>query len=756
MGSGTATRKSAIATRGAIALAALVLGGPGRAPAQPAPAAPARVEPGVPVAESVSYRDDVQPLFARAGCAALACHGSGRGAGGLSLSSFGGEPELDFEAIVAGGRGRLIDRQHTERSLLLTTLAAHPESGRIAPGSPEAARLVAWIAQGARWADPRKPELVGLEVTPAEAELAPGASTALAVRARYADGSTRDVTAEASLRSREPAVVAIESGHTATAKSTGEAVVLASYRRRTAVARVLVPRACDDFPAEAPNNRIDEIVAAKLRRLGIPPSPACDDLTFLRRASLDVTGTLPTAEAARAFAADPRPDRRARLIEELLASESYVDYWALKWGDLLKIKSEYPSRLWPKAVAVYAGWVREQIARNAPLDEFARALVTASGSNFRVGPANYLRAVSNRDPQSLAESTALVFLGGRIACARCHAHPEEDWTPADGRALAAFFARVAYKPSNEWKEEIVHDDPAGVVTDPRTGRPVAPALPGGVAIPISEGDDPRVALAAWLTSPENPAFAPSLANRAWSWLLGRGIVEEPDDFRPSNPPENPELLDHLTRELVSHHFDMKHLFRLILNSSTYQRSSLPRPGNEGDPHHFARHVPRRVPAEALLDAITAVTGVPDTFSSRIPEPFTYLPKGQRAIALIDGNIEEAPFPFLELFGRPARDTSYENERCASSSLRQALYLSNSEHLEGKIATSPRLKDLLASGKPDGEVVEDLYWTALNRAPRDAERATATAYLGRDPKARAQSLRDLLWALFNTKEFLFIP
>jgi mono/diheme cytochrome c family protein len=742
---------TAIIAAGGIALALAA----GEAAAQPAPA---RIEPDVPAAESVTYRDDIQPLFERAGCAALACHGAGRGAGGLSLSLFGGEPELDYEAIVAGGRGRLIDRTHPGASRLvavLTGAAGHPEAGRLAAGSPEAARLVAWIAQGARLEDPRRPALVSLSLLPTEQQLAPGARGPLVVQARYADGTTRDVTAEATLRSREPSRVEVAPGGGVTAKGDGEAIVLGTYRRRSAVARVLVPRDCPDFPDEAPNNRIDELVTAKLRRLGIPPSPVCDDAIFLRRAALDVTGTLPTAEEARAFLADPSPGKRAKLIDDLLGRESYVDYWALKWGDLLKIKSEYPTRLWPKAVAVYAGWVREQVARDAPLDEFARALVTASGSNFRDGPANYLRAVSNKDAQSLAEATAMVFLGQRIACARCHAHPEEGWTPDDGRALAACFARVAYKPSNEWKEEIVHDNPAGVVKDPRTGRPVAPGLPGVGPLAVSEGEDPRVALAAWLTSPENPAFAPSLANRAWSWLMGRGIVHEPDDFRPTNPPENPELLAYLTRELVDHRFDMKHLFRLILNSKTYQRSSVPRAGDVGDREHFARRVPRRMPAEALLDAISAVTGVPDGFSSRIPEPFSYLPADQRAIALTDGNIEEAPFPFLELFGRPPRDTSYEGERCASASLRQALYLSNSEHLEGKIATSPRLKALLASGKPDGEVVAELYATMLGRAPRDDERATATAYLGRDPKGRAQALRDLTWALFNTKEFLFI-
>lgn len=728
------------------------------APAQNAAAQTTRVETAVPVAESIVYKDDIQPLFERLGCASLACHGSGQGAGGLSLSLFGGEALRDYETITAGDRGRLIDRVHPDRSLLVTALqnkGAHPEAGLLAPDSAEAKRLVAWIAQGARWEDTRKPEFVGLALSPATSKLDPGGQVPLVVQARYADGSTRDVTAETRIRSLSPDLVEVADGHVAKAKATGESVLLASYRRKTAAARVLVPQPCPDFPDEAPNNKIDEIVTAKLRQLGIPPSPVCDDNTFLRRASLDVTGTLPTAAEAKAFAENQAPDKRARLIDDLLSRENYNDYWTLKWGDLLKIKSEYPTRLWPKAVAVYSGWLRQQIAGNAPMDQLARDLITASGSNFRVGPANYLRAVSTKDPQSLAESTALVFLGQRIACARCHAHPDEDWTPRDSRALAAFFARVAYKPSNEWKEEIVYNNPNGNVKDPHTGAVVAPGLPGGQPLDVSEGDDPRRALAAWITSPENPAFAPSLANRAWYWLNGRGLVEESDDLRPSNPPENPELLNYLAQELVSHQFDMKHLFRLILNSKTYQRSSMPRPGNENDRLHFSHRLPQRMPAESLLDAITDITGVPDKFTSHITEPYAYLPENQRAIALVDGNVEESPFPFLELFGRSPRDTSYESERCLLPSLRQALYLSNSEHLDGKIADSPRFKELIESGKTDPQIVDDLYWTLLGRAPHPDEQTAATAYLGRDPKTRAQSLRDLVWALFNTKEFLFI-
>ncbi|WP_165070566.1 DUF1553 domain-containing protein [Paludisphaera rhizosphaerae] len=717
-----------------------------------------RLDRTVPAETSVVFAKQVAPLLSRGGCNAVDCHGSSKGKGGLSLSLFGGDATLDHEAFTADAHGRRIDRVEPARSLMILKATGQVEHGgkrRFEPSSPEAALLTAWIAQGARLDDPRLPGVVALEVTPRQAVFAPGSHAQVKVTAVLTDGARRDVTREAVVRSSDPKVATVDADGSAKAVAPGQAAVSASYQHRFGSMMLVVPRDLPGgFPDVRPANVVDDAVLARLRLLGIPPSETCDDATFLRRVSLDVTGRLPSPEEVVAFLDDSTADKRARLIDRLLASEDFVDFQTMKWGDLLRIKSEYPSRLWPKAVASYTRYIRESIAADKPYDQFVRELLTAYGSNFRDGPANYCRAAAGKNPQTFADATALVFLGKRTACARCHAHPDDSWTQDDELAFAAFFARVGFKPSNEWKEEVVYYNPKGVVRDPRTNQVVAPRLPGGQPLTFGPDEDPRRTLAEWMTSPADEDFARAIANRVWFWLLGRGIVHEPDDFRPSNPPSQPELLDRLAYEVVASRYDLKHLFRLILNSKTYQASSKTRPENADDFACFSHHVPRRLSAEQLLDAFVQITGTPEKFTSRIPEPFTILPPDTRAVQLTDGNIEESPFPFLELFGRPARDTPYERERDDEPTLRQALYLANSDHLESKIAASAVLKQMLDSHEPDAATVERLYLATLSRRPSEAERKAAVDLLTRDPKVRPQALRDLLWALFNTKEFLF--
>jgi hypothetical protein len=453
----------------------------------------------------------------------------------------------------------------------------------------------------------------------------------------------------------------------------------------------------------------------------------------------------------KAFLDDRDPKKRARLIDRLLQRDEFADFWTLKWGDLLRIKSEYPVRLWPKAVQTYDRWLREAIAENRPYDRFVRELLTSSGSNFRDGPANYYRAVPTKDPQTIGETTALVFLGARIGCARCHGHPQESWSLDDDLGLAAFFAGVAYKPTSEWKEEVVYLRPNAVLRNPRTREVVKPKLPGGDVVTIEPGTDPRAVFTAWLTAPDNPWFARNIVNRVWYWLLGRGIVHEPDDLRPSNPPENPALLDYLAAELVGHKFDLKHVYRLILNSRVYQLSSTPLAGNADDVAHFSHYPLKRLGAEPLLDAISRVTETSETFMSRIPEPYARLPQGSGATQLADGSIDS---PFLELFGRPPRDTAFEGDRCSETSLRQAMYFVNSEHLDGKIAASPRIKRLLDTKASDADVVSEIYLSALSRPPGPDERQTLESFLAAAQAARAQAVRDLVWAIVNSNEFLF--
>jgi hypothetical protein len=516
------------------------------------------------------------------------------------------------------------------------------------------------------------------------------------------------------------------------------------------------------FDSFKPANRIDELVLARLIEEGIPPSGLCPDEVFLRRVHLDVIGTLPTPAEVRAFLSNKQPDRRARLIDALLARGEFAEFWGLKWGDLLRVKAEFPSNLWPNAVQAYDRWIRESLRQDKPFDQFARELLTSSGSNFRVPPANYYRAFQERSPQRIAENVALVFMGVRLN--------DAGLTEEQILGFSAFFAKVGYKATDEWKEEIVFFKPDGQLLHPKTNKPVPPTPLGGKPLALAADKDPRVEFADWLTAPGNPWFARSIVNRTWFWLLGRGIVHEPDDMKPANKPWSPALLSYLEGELVSNRYDLKHIYRLILNSRTYQLSSQPNRWNAADESGCTHYLVRRLDAEPLLDAINQITGSGEKYSSPIPEPFTFLPNDQRAIALADGSIES---PFLELFGRPARNTSFESERVATPTVFQAQHLLNSSNVQKKIEQSKVLLQLATGvspqskgGKggvktpastPDGQlqknVIEDLYIRVLNRLPTSDERRTADVYLKSPKRKPYESFCDLVWALMNSKEFV---
>ncbi len=496
---------------------------------------------------------------------------------------------------------------------------------------------------------------------------------------------------------------------------------------------------------------IDQPVEQKLSAENLRPAPACSDSDFIRRVSLDLTGQLPAPAVTRAFLADPSPDKRSRLIDTLLACEDFVSYSALHWSDVLRIKSEYPVRVWPKGVAAYNLWLRDALRQNLPYDQFVRQLLTASGSNFRDGPANFFRAHPTKDPVSFAEATAATFLGTRLSCIRCHDQPGQSYTRADLHGLAACFAPVAFKATAEWKEEIVYLNLTATFTAPGEKSPTAPRPLGGPAFVLAPGDDPRRPLADWLTLPANSLFAEVAVNRVWFWLLGRGLVHEPDDFRPSNPPSHPALLRALAAEFSKNGYDLRALHRLILNSDTYQRSAHFPSSQKTPPALYATHTCRRLTAEQLLDAISHVTGTSETFQSQIPEPFTKRPENFHAADLEDGNVECS---FLELFGRPARDTYYASERDDSPTQRQALYLINAEELAAKINRSPRLVVLLSQHRQPRPLIDELFFLTLCRPPSADELATVLTLFNARPEARAENTRDLLWALINTKEFLF--
>jgi hypothetical protein len=483
----------------------------------------------------------------------------------------------------------------------------------------------------------------------------------------------------------------------------------------------------------APRNRIDELVAARWKQSGIQPAHPASDSVFLRRAYLDVTGTLPTAQEAAEFLS--HPDRGA-LIDRLLARDEFADYQAMKWSDLLRVKAEFPVNLWPNAAQAYYHWIRSSIRQNQPYDRFVRELLTTSGSNFRDPPVNFYRAMQNREPQGIAQTVALTFMGTRT----------EKWPAARLAAMAAFFTKVGYKETREWKEEIVLFDPGKKVQ----GDPVAPAFPDGTRARIAPGQDPREVFATWLTAPRNPWFARAIVNRIWYWLLGRGIVEEPDDLRDDNPPENPELLAYLERELVESHYDLRHIYRLILNSSVYQLSPIPPAGQPDAALHFAHYPTQRLDAEVLIDALCQITGTIETYTSSIPEPYTFMPDDQRSIALPDGSITS---PFLELFGRPPRDTGLESERNNHITDAQRLHLLNSTHIQRKIQQSPRLTAMMRDIKSPQELVSQIYLTVLSRYPSAEEWKLVQAHSQSGAARGREAIVDLVWGLFNSMEFL---
>ncbi len=487
-----------------------------------------------------------------------------------------------------------------------------------------------------------------------------------------------------------------------------------------------------------PRGRIDELVFARLQQLGIEPAHVCTDAVFVRRAFLDVIGTLPTAAETKRFLQDKSPAKRAALIERLLGRDEFADYWAMKWSDVLRVKAEFPVNLWPNAAQAYHHWIRTAIRDNQPFDQFARALLTSNGSNFRVGPVNFYRAVQNKEPQTIARTVALTFLGERA----------EKWPAERLAGLGAFFSRLGYKSTGEWKEEIVFFDSNKM---PDAGAPAA-VFPDGTSAPLAPDRDPRAVFADWLIDPNNPWFARAMANRVWSWLFGRGIIHEPDDLRPDNPPANPELLAHLEREFVAAHFDVKQLMREILNSTTYQLSSLARSDRPEAEANFAFYATRRLDAEVLIDALNQITGTTEKYSSAIPEPFTFVPDDQHATALPDGSITSS---FLETFGRPSRDTGLQAERNNRITATQRLTLLNSTQIQRKLEQGPKLQALFRTGRTSpGEMVDGLYLAILSRPPTADERNTITAYVqSAGPDKRAAAI-DLAWALINSAEFLY--
>ena len=693
----------------------------------------------------VSFRNDVVPAFSQSGCNTGACHGTPTGKGGFRLSLRGYLPDQDYLALSREGGARRINPLDADASLILRKpLGEVPHEGglRLARNGKSHEFLRDWVAEGAK-DDPAAPAAVALEIRPGTRVLNAPAKTQQAVAlVRYADGTVRDVTPLCYYNSSNPEIAEVDAdGHVAF-KARGEVAVIAHYQSLVANVRLTHLVEVPGFrAAEVPrDNPIDGAVFAKLNRMRVAPSEPCTDAEFVRRAFLDLVGVLPTPAEVEAFANDPSPDRRARLVDRLLDRPEFYDFWTLKLADVLRANGRL---IQTKGAYVFTRWIKDRLVRNTPMDRLVRELLTAGGSAFENPPANYYRV--SRDPETAVETTAQLFLGVRIQCAKCHNHPFERWTQDDYYGFAAFFSRVRHKKGRAPEDEVVFSANAGDVRQPRTGKVMPPKALGGPVLADSDKApaDRRERLAAWLTGPDNPFFARSLVNRVWYHLVGRGIVEPVDDFRDSNPASNDELLDGLTAAFVKGGFDLKALIRAVANSRTYQLSARTNELNADDTLYFSHAYTKLLPAEVLLDAISAVT---DTVT-----PLDGLPKGARATQIADGTKENA---FLKTFGRPARELACECERESDSNLSQALQLIGGATVNGKLRDDKGRMARLASGgrTPEG-IARELYLVALSREPNASELAAAVKHVA-DAPDRRQAVEDLGWVLINSKEFLF--
>jgi len=683
------------------------------------------------------------------GCTSGPCHGAAKGKNGFKLSLRGYDPQFDYEALLYDLSGRRFNRADPARSLMLakpTQEVAHGGGLRFEIGSDYYKTIFNWIAQGVPFGDPAADTVRRLEVEPKEIFMkAPGETATVKVTAVYGDSKTRDVTGLAVVESNVPDVATVAAAAVKGAR-TGEATLLVRYQGNLATLPVTVVNPQPGFAWKPlpQNNYIDRAVDAKLQRLKIQPSPLVDDAGFLRRASLDLTGQLPAPADVRAFTADPSKTKRATLIDKLIASPAFVDHWTLKFGDLLQNSRKY---LGEKGAYEFREWLRDSLARNQPYDRMVREMLVARGSSYENPAANFYRVT--RDPKPTMEKTTQVFLGVRMVCAQCHDHPFERWTQNQYYEMAAFFSAVGLRPGYEVGEEILFDQRQDFdMKHPKDGRVMNPKfiLPatfsGGAKVPTDVRR--RTAYAEWLTARDNPFFAKSTANRVWSYFFGRGIIDPVDDIRASNPPSNPALLDALTKDFLDHDFDLRHLMRTIVNSRVYQASIATNEWNQNDTDNFSHAMPRRIGAEALMDALALATGVRPVFPEAPPDT--------RAEQVNDPHIGKDGF--LDLFGRPARESSCECERRSDLSLPQALNLVNGRTISDAVAdANGRVAKAILSGRPDNDVVAELYMASLSRPPAAAELESGVKYL-QSGGGRAARAQDLLWALVNSKAFLY--
>lgn len=703
-----------------------------------------------PAEPPTSFRHEVMPVLSKAGCNQGACHGYSLGKNGFKLSLRGQDPDPDFIAIARDQAGRRVNRQDPERSLLIAKArgeSTHEGGVRFSKGSLADRILVSWIAQRTP-EDLKDPaQVVGIRVVPDKLTLKPGQKHRLQLIADYSDGTVRDVTRLGIFNANNTQFAAVDDDGLVKAADAGETAVVARFERTFAATSVTVLPPVPDFkPTPVPaEHLIDRHVVEKLNRLKVSPSPLAGDEEFLRRVYLDLIGVQPKPDEVKAFIADKDPKKREKVIDGLFERPEFVDHWSLKWGDLLQNSRNTASS---PSVYLFREYIRGAVAANTPLDEFARKLLTARGG-ITEDPAGVYFA-SSKDANDTVERVTQVFCGVRMLCARCHPHPLENWTQADYYGLASFFSQLAVRQDSRYPQvpntKVVQLNlAAGPATNPRTGRPQPPRFLGGEEPKLEANKDRREAYAAWLTSPKNPFFARGLVNRVWSYFFHRGIIDPVDDIRSTNPPINPALLDTLTADFVASKFDARHLMRRIVTSATYQRTSIPNESNKHDEQNFSHAIPRRVPAEALLDSLIQATGVPENIAGA--------PGGFRAAQLPDGNVDN---DFLRLFGKPQRMDACECERDNGSNMLQALNFLNGKSILGRVKNPAARPALLVRAKPtDEQLVTDLYLWTVARTPTEKELKVGVEFLKEGPADRTAAAQDLMWALLNSKDFLLV-
>jgi len=759
---------------------------------------------------AIEFVNDIMPILAKGGCNSTACHGSPVGKGGFKLSLFGYEPSEDFKAIAKDLDGKRVNVKAPEQSMLLQkSVMGVPHAGgmRFTKDSREYKTMLAWLKEGAPGIGEFESRVKQVQVLPEQPWMPqPKATQRLAVLAHMTDGTVQDVTDKALFSSNDDAIADVDGGGVVTAKQPGETAVMIRYLGQVAISRIAVlPNWKLPTSKETPANYIDAAVQAKLQKLRTQQAPLCTDSEFVRRVYLDVCGIVPTAEETKAFLADTDPSKRSKLIDQLLERPEFTDLWTLKWNDTLRNNP----RLTRVGAAPFAEWIREQLAKNRPYNEWVSDIITASGKTSPMQidvndppkqlarqleganprqrerveamirdlnaqpanpPANYY--VISKDPLDTTSATSQIFLGVRVECSRCHNHPFEKWTQSDFYGLAAFFTGVQAKGNNQTPSVVTVNYRNSGPRHPKTNEIVEPKTLDDVQVKVEKGEDRRVELAAWMTAPGNPYLAKALVNRLWGHYFGRGIVEPVDDFRVTNPASNPVLLDALAKDFVDHKFDLKHMHRTILNSRTYQESSVPNQYNKFDTSNFARYYPKRLMAEQLFDSISQATGIylnsarggrrrGGAGGGKVARYGLEAPAGISRVmqlpTMVSGYRSGATAnvtQFLDTFGKPRREVVCDCERSYDGNIGQALALINGDEVNDKIASPDgRVQKLVSAGSPDAQVVEELYLAALSRKPSKEELDEAGSLL-RSSKSKAEGAEDLMWSLLNSREFLF--